>query len=392
MDNDRMGLSSRIPFHARHRDGAHRRHDPRQAAPERSRNAALCCGLILGLIWPPVAAIADPLRIATYQVELSRDGPGLLVRDLMSGTDPQIAAVVAVIARADADVILLTDLDYDHGRVALTLLADALAAAGAPYPHRLALAPNTGVFTGLDLDGNRRLAEARDAMGYGRFAGDGGMAILSRLPIADDRVQDMSAFLWRDLPGALLPPDLAPDVARIQRLSSTAHWAVPLTLPSGSLTLMAWHASPPVFDGPEDRNGRRNHDEAAFWRHYLDGALPFAPPDGPFVLLGDANLDPADGEGRNGALLALLTDARLQDPAPRSASPHADPGQSGDPATDTAAFPDGPGALRVDYVLPSRDLSVIASGVIWPAPDDPLAATAAIASRHRLVWVDVALP
>jgi hypothetical protein len=343
-------------------------------------------------MWPPVAAIADPLRIATYQVELSRDGPGLLVRDLMSGTDPQIAAVVAVIARADADVILLTDLDYDHGRVALTLLADALAAAGAPYPHRLALAPNTGVFTGFDLDGNGRLAEARDAMGYGRFAGDGGMAILSRLPIADDRVQDMSAFLWRDLPGALLPPDLTPDVARIQRLSSTAHWSVPLVLPSGALTLLTWHASPPVFDGPEDRNGRRNHDEAAFWRHYLDGALPFAPPDGPFVLLGDANLDPTDGEGRNGALLALLTDPRLQDPAPRSASPHADPGHTGDPATDTAAFPDGPGALRVDYVLPSRDLTVIASGVIWPAPDDPLAATAAIASRHRLVWVDVTLP
>ncbi len=310
----------------------------------------------------------------------------------MAGSDPQIAAVIRVIATARADVILLTDIDYDYGLAALSLLADQLAAAGAPYPYRFALAPNTGLPTGLDLDGNGRLSEARDAMGYGRFAGDGGMAILSRLPIDDAAVQDMTALLWRDLPGAILPPDLAPDAARIQRLPTTGHWAVPLTLPGGSLTLLAWHASPPVFDGAEDRNGRRNHDEAALWRHYLDGALPFAPPDGPFVVLGDANLDPVDGDGRAGALLSLLSHPALQDPAPRSAFTHADPAHEGDPATDTASFPDGPGALRVDYVLPSRDLTVTDAGVIWPAPDDPFAAIVQSASRHRLVWVDVVLP
>ncbi len=330
--------------------------------------------------------------MATYQVELSRDGPGLLVKDLTGGVDPQISAVIAVITSARPDVILLTDIDYDHGLIALNLLADQLATAGAPYPYRFALAPNTGLPTGLDLDGNGRLSEARDAMGYGRFAGDGGMAILSRYPIDDTAVQDMAGLLWRDLPGAILPPDLKPDTARIQRLSTTGHWSVPLILPGGNLTLMAWHASPPVFDGPEDRNGRRNHDEAALWRHYLDGALPFTPPDGPFVLLGDANLDPKDGDGRNAALISLLTHPRLQDPTQRSATTHTDPGHKGDPATDTAHFPDGPGALRVDYVLPSRDLTVTASGVIWPADGDPLLPTVTAASRHRLVWVDITLP
>ncbi len=344
------------------------------------------------MLWLPVAAIAETLRIATYQVELSRDGPGLLVRDLMAGDDPQVAAIVAVLVKADADVILLTDLDYDHGLVALGLLADQLAIAGAAYPYRFALPPNSGLPTGLDLDGNGRKAEARDAMGYGRFAGDGGMAILSRIPIDTAAVQDMTPLLWRDLPGALLPPDLAPDAARIQRLSTTGHWTVPLIRPNGALTLMAWHASPPVFDGPEDRNGRRNHDEAALWQHYLAGDLPFAPPAGPFVLLGDANLDPADGDGRPAALLALLTHPRVQDPAPRSLSNHTDPTHKGDPALDTASFPDGPGALRVDYVLPSRDLTVAASGVIWPPQDDPFATTVQTASRHRLVWVDVTLP
>jgi Endonuclease/Exonuclease/phosphatase family len=340
----------------------------------------------------PGLAAAETLRVATYQVELSRDGPGLLVRDLTGGTDPQIAAVVAVIAQARADVILLTDIDYDHGLIALGLLADQLAVAGAPYPYRFALAPNTGLPTGLDLDGNGRRAEARDAMGYGRFAGDGGMAILSRVPVDEGAVQDMTPFLWRNLPGAILPADLAPDAARIQRLSTTGHWAVPLTLRDGTLTLLAWHASPPVFDGPEDRNGRRNHDEAALWRHYLEGTLPVAPPDGPFVLLGDANLDPVDGDGRSAALVTLLTHPELQDPAPRSPSARADPAQQGDPATDTADFPDGPGALRVDYVLPSAGLAITASGVVWPPEGDPFLATVEAASRHRLVWVDIALP
>ncbi len=338
-----------------------------------------------------VAAHADRLRVATYQVELSRDGPGLLVRDLMAATDPQIRAVIAVIVAADADVILLTDIDYDHGLVALTLLADQLAAAGASYAYRFALPPNTGLPTGLDLDGNGRRAEARDAMGYGRFAGDGGMAVLSRMPIDMAAVQDMSAMLWRDLPGAILPPDMAPEVQAMQRLSTTGHWVIPLRLPQRALTLLGWHASPPVFDGPEDRNGRRNHDEAALWLRYLEGALPVAPPAGPFVLLGDANLDPVDGDGRSAALRALLAHPRLQDATPRGTAGRSDPAHRGDPALDTANFADGPGGLRVDYVLPSRDLAVADAGVIWPAPDDPLATAVQTASRHRLVWVDIAL-
>jgi hypothetical protein len=48
--------------------------------------------------------------------------------------------------------------------------------------------------------------------------------------------------------------------------------------------------------------------------------------------------------------------------------------------------------LQVDYVLPSRDLTVVGAGVVWPKADDPLAAVLAAASRHRPVWVDVMLP
>ena len=37
------------------------------------------------------------------------------------------------------------------------------------------------------------------------------------------------------------------------------------------------------------------------------------------MVMGKANLDPFDGEGRHGAIRELLADRRLQDPAPRSA-------------------------------------------------------------------------
>jgi hypothetical protein len=332
-----------------------------------------------------------PLRLATYNPDLSRKGPGLLLQDILSGTDPQIEAVVATMAELDANVIVLTDFDYDHGLVALTALADRLARAGAPYPFRFAKRPNSGMATGLDMDGDGRLGGPADAQGFGYFSGQGGLAVLSRLPIDVAAFRDFSAFLWQDLPGNLIADSLELPARQIQRLSTTAHWDVPVILPSGMrLHLLIWHATPPVFDGPKDRNGRRNHDEAAFWLALLDGKLPMAAPHTPFVLLGDANLDPIDGEGRREAISALLTDPRLQDPAPKGSHTRAEPAQSGEPALDTALFDFG--GLRVDFVLPSADLQVVDAGVLWPDSSAANAAILALASRHRPVWVDITLP
>jgi hypothetical protein len=326
------------------------------------------------------AAQAETIRIATYHMELSRRGPGLLLRDIATREDPQVEAAARVIAAADADVILLLGIDFDLELKALGAFADRVAASGAGYPYRFALRPNTGMATGLDLDGDGRRGGPGDAQGFGRFAGQGGMAILSRLPLGEAR--DASTLLWRDLPGAILPEGMAPEVLKAQRLATTGFWEVPVQTPGGPLWLLAWHATPPVFDGAEDRNGRRNHDETAFWLQRLDGRLGPAIPDR-FVLLGDANLDPARDEGRPDALRALLAHPRLQDAVPR--------GAEGAATADFSAR-EGPGKMRVDYVLPSAAFRLAGSGVIWPEPDDPLRATAESASRHRLVWVDVTLP
>jgi hypothetical protein len=300
-----------------------------------------------------------------------------LLRDITRGEDAQVAAVMQVIAKADADVLLLTGIDFDYNLVALGALNAVLGQHG--YAHLFALPPNSGMATGFDLDGNGRLGEARDAMGYGRFAGAEGMAILSRLPLGD--AVDLTGLLWHDLPGNIAP-DMPADVAALQRLSTTGHWVVPVALPDGgTLTLLAWSATPPVFDGTEDRNGRRNHDETALWLRLLDGALDLPAPVGPYIMLGVGNLDPVDGDGRVQALQTLL--ARVTDTAPI--------GAMGRVTADFSAN-NGPGGLRVDYVLPSPDLRVAASGVMWPPLDDPFAAVISTASRHRLVWVDVTLP
>ncbi|MFL4469234.1 endonuclease/exonuclease/phosphatase family protein [Tateyamaria armeniaca] len=334
---------------------------------------ALCLCLIAGTV-----AQAQTLRIATYNTELQRDGPGLFLRDLARGQDEQIGAVLAIIAEADADVLALQGIDYDLTSEALRRFADM-----AGYPHYFARRPNTGMPTGLDMDGDGRLGGPRDAQSYGRFSGQGGMAILSRFPIDAANVQDLSALLWKNVPGALLPevngaPFPSEEAQAIQRLSTTGHWIVPIMGPQGPFHVMTFHASPPVFDGPEDRNGKRNHDEIMLWLQVLDGVIG-TPPPGPFVIAGDANLDPVDGSGIKNAIHALLGSDKLQDVRP-----------SGYAGTDTADWDDPvPGDLRSDYVLPSTHWRVIDSGVLWPAPDDPLAKTATTASRHHLVWVDL---
>nr|WP_244867915.1 endonuclease/exonuclease/phosphatase family protein [Vannielia litorea] len=313
-----------------------------------------------------------------------------MLRDITRG-DAQVDAVVEVIRTADADVLLLTGIDMDGTGATLEALATRLEEAGAPYPHRFTAPGNTGLRTGLDLDGDGRLEEPEDAQGFGRFPGEGGMAVLSRYPLG--AVTELTDVLWRDLPGG--DPWFASEAAAsVHRLSSVAHWDVPVLVQGGPLHLLAVSATPPVFDGPEDRNGRRAQDELRLWQAYLDGAFG-GPPGGPAVVAGRLNVDPVDGEGLRDVFGALLA-GPLQDPAPEGPGgrAEADPGHRGPPAQDTVDW-DGPGNLRVDYLLPQAGLTLAAAGVLWPEEGAPLnglsLATARAASRHRLVWIDLVL-
>lgn len=304
------------------------------------------------------AAAAEPVRLATWHGDFSAKGPGLTLVALGKAA-PDLAPVV----NAAPDILLLTDIDYDAGQATLRALRDLLSDKGLDYPHLLSARPNTGMPTDRDLDGDGLRGGPRDAQGFGWFPGQGGMALLSRYPVT--LTADHSAILWKDGPDSAIAAD--DPGFDIQRLSTSAHWAVRVEVPEGALTLLTLAATPPVFDGPEDRNGRRNRDEVLLWTHMLDGRLG-APPQTPVVLIGNLNLDPdpTHGNGLHAAAQAVLDHPRLQDPLPGRA---------------TVTW-DSTGPMRVSYVLPDRALDVRGAGVTPPSPD---------AGPHGLVWVDLAM-
>ena len=374
------------------------------------------------------SAQADTLRIATFNASLNRQNAGDLLADIKTG-DAQVAAVAEIIQRARPDVLLLNEFDDDPTALALfqTLLQTGQnttahgAAQPITYSETFRAPVNTGVPSGYDLDGNEEIGGPGDAYGFGFFPGQYGMTVLSNLPITNART--FQTFLWKDMPNNLMPEGFySPAAEGIFRLSSKSHWDLTLDADGTEVHLLVAHPTPPVFDGPEDRNGRRNHDEIRFWADYVEGASYIYDDAGTkgslgdgahFVIAGDLNADPFDGDSTNQAILQLLdhpliqasaTQAPASDGSAEAADRQggANKRHRGPAAFDTADFgfdrdnpgtDRAPGNLRVDYVLPSKTLKVVDSGIYWLSRSDPLFALAEFpTSDHRLVWIDVDIP
>lgn len=396
-----------------------------------SRRGAFAAAAAAGLGVPTAVAAAPPaqlsgqtqnLRVATYNASLNRDEAGALLRDLETGEDPQIRAVSEVVQINNPDVLLINEFDLDEEHRGLDLLRrnylEISQNGRTPvfYPYAYTAPVNTGVPSGFDLDGDGTIGGPEDAWGFGEFPGQYGMAILSRHPILTEEIRTFQTLRWQTMPSNLLPTDFyGPEISSQLRLSSKSHWDVPVRIGSTTIHLLAAHPTPPNFDGPEKRNQRRNHDEIRLWADYLrpgrtsewivddDGVGGGLDPSESFVILGDYNADPHDGDSWPGAIDQLLEHPRVKDTQPASAGAAeaatlqggANDDHAGDPRLDTADFPDDPepGNLRVDYVLPSRDLRVVASSVYWPkrgesgselTGEEPFPT-----SDHRLVRVDL---
>lgn len=318
----------------------------------------------------------------TYNADLSRKGPGLLVRDLTKFEDPKLRATLEWIAALKPDVLALQDVDYDHEHVALGLIQLRLDELGHALPHKFARAPNTGVATGIDLDRDGKQDTARDRQGYGLYAGQGGIALLSRYPFQEAKALDFSQMLWRDLPGADLPDGyFSDDELDVLRLHSVAAWQVPVSLPDGVVQILTTQTAPPVFDGPENRNGLRNADQLRFLAARVEQMGQVA-----FVVMGGLNNDPFDGEGLKPALRELLDNPLVQDPRPEAGSGSiVDAHHSGPPELDTVDWGRDIGSLRVDYILPSAGLRVTAAAVERHHPSGQIADL----PSHKPVWVDI---
>ena len=369
------------------------------------------------------------VRFATFNASLNRFNAGDLIADLSTPNNAQAQAVAEIIQRTQPDVLLINEFDYDAAGLAAQYFQDNYlsdsqnGADPIEYPYHFVAPSNTGIPSGRDFNKDGVVGGPDDAFGFGFFPGQYGMAVYSRFPIDYEGVRTFQMFLWKDMPGAMLPmnPDGTPwyDAGDLEifRLSSKSHWDVPIQIDGKTVHFLTSHPTPPVFDGPEDRNGTRNYDEIRFWADYVipsrsgyiyddtghEGGLE---PGAMFVIAGDQNSDPFDGDSIPGSAQQLLEHPLVN----TKVTPDSEGGPEqavlqdlandthlGDPAFDTADFNDfAPGNLRADYVLPRKNLRIIEAGVFWPLSDDPLFPLVGTfpfpSSDHRLVWIDVWVP
>ena len=388
----------------------------------------------------------ESIRFATFNVSMEADnyedanrskGANSLINALRTGQHPQIKNIAEIIQRVRPDVILLNEFDYIEDTQAgieqfkskyLSVSQQGQAAIDYPFVY---IAPvNTGVPTDLPKQTQNEQLRRLTHYGFGKYPGQYGMVLLSKFPIIDEGTRTFQTFLWKDMPNNVMPinPDgtswYHKDEVDIMRLSSKSHWDIPLRINGQVLHVLASHPTPPVFDGKEDRNGRRNHDELRFWKDYIQadqntyhyddsgkkGGLLINPvvqrqisglessevaeanlaPK--FVILGDLNASDVEGDAYPGAAAQLLKHPLInQYPAPTSQG-GIENNQQAKRKSDYAATHTAGWGMRADYVLPSANLTVVDSGVFWPASNKPsarLVKDRKVSSDHRLVWVDI---
>ncbi|MBE2281972.1 MAG: Ig-like domain-containing protein [Prosthecobacter sp.] len=372
-------------------------------------------------------ATSNSFKVATYNISHYRATAGALITDLATVNATQSQNIARVIQRNNADVLLLNEFDYDAKGEALKRFQENYLEVGqsgeAPvyYPYAFIAPSNTGIASGFDLDNNGTIVTTpgatgygEDALGFGAFPGQYAFVVLSKHPIDTANIRTFQKFLWKDMPGALLPDD--PDIAgtgdwyspaelNVYRLSSKNHADVPVLVNGTPVHILASHPTPPVFDAPGaglpwkagvDHNGRRNSDEIRFWSDYVtpassayiydDTETSAAPggglaPNSRFVLVGDQNADQNEGDSTPPAILSVINNVLFN-------GAFVPGGGAGPQPDDTAGFS---GGVRVDYALPSIfGFDAPTGGVFWPGAGDPMSG-AITASDHHLVFVNLTL-
>ncbi|MBL0710237.1 MAG: endonuclease/exonuclease/phosphatase family protein [Colwellia sp.] len=328
----------------------------------------------------------------------------------------QIRNIAEIIQRINPDIILLNEFDrvennHDNLRYFISnyLQQSQHNQPSISYPYFYQGAVNTGVLVRSDVNNDGiDSALPTDTHGFGYFEGHYGMVLLSKYPIDNKKIRTFQHFKWHDMPNALQPinpktqqPWYNNEIWQALRLSSKSHWDIPINVEGETIHILASHPTPPVFDGAENRNGKRNHDEIRFWSDYINdkqgryiyddnkkhGALA---PHQRFIIIGDQNASTVEGEAIKKGINTLLHDPKIQDPMPISQGGKQHSNKSIYGKYHTASW-----GMRADYVLPSSlGFSVINSGVFWPTPKENtyrLIKNRQASSDHRLVWVDVKL-
>ncbi len=379
---------------------------------------------LLPCLFGGYSVTATELTIATFNVSMEAEnyvakgeavGPQVLATLLAQGKNPQIRNIAAIIQQVKPDIILLNEFDYiaDPAKGVQLFLDNFLAKpqqGGTPqlYPYHYYSTVNTGQPSGFDLNNDGLVnTPGEDAWGFGKYPGQYGMVLLSKFPIDQENARTFQHFKWKDLPDHKVTrqadgsPWFSAEAWQQMPLSSKSHWDVPVTINGKTLHILASHPTPPVFDGPENRNGNRNHDEVKFWVDYLSGKTYMVDDQGrtggyqtkqPFVIVGDLNSSPVEGDSFRDAIQALVTHPLVNDKfAPQSIGGALHTPDNPNAAQHTAGW-----RMRADYVLPAKTgLTYLRSGVFWPAPSEAMhevVNSRGASSDHRLVWVTLQMP
>lgn len=308
------------------------------------------------------------------------------------------------------------------------------------YQFRKNIATNTGKPSGFDLDNNGKATNIQnDAWGFGNYYGQYAFAVFSQFQIDENNIRTFQNFKWKDMPGETnLKIVKCDDPTKIPAgkscddnwysdeaweqfpLSSKNHADLPIIIPTPSgeqvIHFLVSHPTPPIWANAANHNVIRNHAEIEFWKDYIEsdnymyddkGITGGLAAGSKFVIAGDLNADPIQGDGDLTAINDLQKSPLVNIHATiGSQTPTSKGGPecfdldicTGDnkntPYIDHITSKSG---LRLDHVIPSENLTVTDSGVFWPASnedgyhlvyDKELGNSKGVSSDHRLVWVD----
>ncbi|MDP2560531.1 endonuclease/exonuclease/phosphatase family protein [Psychrobium sp. 1_MG-2023] len=339
-----------------------------------------------------------------------------VLRNQLKNNNQQIKNISEIIQRTRPDIILLNEFDYidDPSQGIERFIKQYLNVAQHPsvnaidYPYYYYAPVNTGKPSPYDLTGDgKATGKQGDAWGFGFFEGQYGMVLLSKYPIDVNAIRTFQHFKWKDMPNALRPINPATgeffyndEVWQQFPLSSKSHWDIPVDINGKTIHILASHPTPPVFDGPEDRNGKRNHDEVRFWHDYISpqqadyiyddqGVFGGLADKQRFIIMGDQNASKDEGNSLKEAITALLTNPLVND----AKIPQSIGASQNKQANPIAKFHTAYWGIRADYVLPSQyGLEVLANGVFWPQKNQEtyrLIKDRKASSDHRLVWSEL---
>lgn len=305
------------------------------------------------------------------------------------------------------------------------------------YPYLQSFATNSGENSGLDLDNDGSVGVMPgDAWGDGNYHGQRAFALMSMHEIDRNNTRTFQDFRWKDIPNAQnpvitncnnpkapLPNGMAcgdkwysvSEWNRV-RLSSQNHVDVPIKIKTnfGDKTvhfLIAHPAQPVELDSFTNKDKLRNRDEIQFWNDYINderyiyddkGRTGGLNKNDSFIILGDLNADPDNGDSDKNTILGLLNHPKVNGNATvGNVVPISNGAVEEYPLRNHPSRLTSVNGLRVDYVIPSNQFRVEDSGVYWPASGEEghllindsrigeLGTGKEVSSDHRIVWVEV---